>query len=146
MDKLIKTLTSLFRTQKNRPMKVKEMAGKLGVPSEEYQSFRNGVRELHREGLLLRVKKGRYTLRGMTELVEGRIRVRHRGDARLQPDVDGAVSVTVASRDRNGAIDRDYVSVMITGETGRGGPRGKVVEVVRRAHPRMSGFSDTGKG
>ncbi len=141
---LVDELTSLFRAEGNRPMKIKELAKRLGVPSDTYRNFRDEVRALYRNGFLVRVRKGRYALGEMSNLVEGRIRVRRDGSARLAASGEPESSVYISRFNRLGAIDGDRVRVMVTGETGRESPRGKVVEVLERAHPRVAGYLSVG--
>jgi ribonuclease R len=146
MKDLTEILADLFREQSNRPMKVKEIAKRLGIRTESYRSFRDRVRELHREGFLVKVRKGKYALKDMADLVEGKIRVRRDGSGRLLTDDKEGKTLYLSPRDRKNAIHGDYVRALVVGESRRGDRRGRVIEVLRRAHPWVAGFLDSHKG
>jgi ribonuclease R len=121
-------------------MKVKEMAKRLEIPSDEYRSFRDRVRELMKEGFLIKVRKGKYALHGETELYEGRIEVRKDSKAHVRPDGEGEEKIFISLPDRKGAVNGDRVRVLIVGESRKWGTRrGRVVEIVHRAHPIIAG-------
>ncbi len=146
MKDLTEILADLFREQSNRPMKVKEIAKRLGIRTDSYRSFRDRVRDLHREGFLVKVKKGKYALKGMADLEDGKIRVRRDGSGRLLIDDKDGKTLYISPRDRKNAIDGDYVRALVIGESRRGSSRGRVIEVLRRAHPWVAGFLDSYKG
>ena len=144
MKSLADKLTSLFRGEGNRPMKIKELAKRLDVPSDDYRIFRNEVRDLYGKGFLVRVKKGRYALGGMTDLVEGRIKVRRNGSAGLTGLPLESKRNYILRFNRKGAIDGDRVRVLITGKSSRDVLGGRGFGVLDRAHSMVAGYLSLG--
>ncbi len=140
INDIIDRISTLFRDHGNRPMKIKEMAKRLEIPSGEYRSFRHRVGELLEEGFLVKARKGKYTLRDEAEMYVGRIEVRKDGRAHVKPDVEGEEKIYISLPDRKGAVNGDRVRVVVVGESGRwGARRGRIVEIVHRAHPVIAG-------
>ena len=139
-DTLMRTITELFRSSGNRPMKVKEMAGRLGIPAEAYRSFRNRVRALYKDNLLVRGGKGRWLLRGGTERVEGGVGVGGGGSALGGPGGGREDVLFIRRADRRGSVSGDRGRVLVqSGFRGGREGRGRVVEILERAHPVFSG-------
>jgi len=121
-------------------MKVKELARRMDIPAESYRTFRNQVIALYREGFLVKVRKGKYALGRMAECREGRIRVQSDGTAYLSVGKGAGNRLFIPLRDRGGAVDGDLVRFIVM-EEGRGqGGRGRVVEILERAHPAFPGY------
>jgi ribonuclease R len=146
LDDLSNILADLYRRAGNRPMKIKEMAKRLDVPSDLYRTFRDGVRDLYGGGFLVRVRKGRYQLARSVELREGRIAVRRDGSALLKPVAPGQEPVRISARDRKDAVHGDRVRVLVDEDRGRWGWTGRVVEVLERAHPMIGGVLVRSRG
>ncbi len=113
--------------------RMKDLAREIGVAPRSYRSFRQLVRELEAEGLLVRLRSNRFALAGEHHLVAGQLRVHPRGfgfvvSAGQQSDLyipRGALGA---------AIDGDEVQAEITGQDADGrGPEGRIVSVVRPA-------------
>jgi ribonuclease R len=56
-----------------RPLKVRELARKMEITDEEYGTFRRTIREMLRNGLLVKMKRGKIGLPAKSDLVVGRL-------------------------------------------------------------------------
>ncbi len=120
-------------------MKVRELARHMKVPQPEYRGFRRLVKDLEREGALIKLRNGRLAGTQNRNLVLGRLSVTSGGFGFLSPDEPGP-DVFLRQTALGSALDGDRVLVRVTL---RGGtqtqPEGEVVRVVERAVRVLSG-------
>lgn len=120
-------------------MKVRELARHMKVPQPEYRGFRRLVKDLEREGTLIKLRNGRLAGTQNRNLVRGRLSVTSGGFGFLSPDEPGP-DVFLRQTALGSALDGDRVLVRVTL---RGGtqtqPEGEVVRVVERAVRVLSG-------
>jgi ribonuclease R len=122
-----------------QPGKMKELARQLGVSQTEYRAFSRLVKELEREGRLVRGRHNRYLLPGAAHQVVGRLRVYAKGFGRVSQEGDQE-DIFLPPQALGGALDGDLVRVEITTRNGRqGGPEGRVIEVVEQGRRQFVG-------
>jgi len=122
------------------PVRARALARALGVDREEYQEFRQALRELHKKGLVVRRGGGRLGLAEGGNRVTGVLDVAAGGYGFVAPE-QGGEDIFITQRDLAGALDGDTVLVEVTGR-GRGkgrGPRGQVIKVLRRGRTHLVG-------
>ncbi len=120
------------------PLRPKELARVLRVPTEEYRRFRDTLRSLEREGRIYRVKGHRYGTPATMDLVAGALSLTRGGDAFLRPSAGGE-DVFVPAADLAFAMDGDRVVVRIESRPPGRRPVGRVIKVLERAHGRIVG-------
>jgi ribonuclease R len=113
-----------------RPLKAKELARKLDVPTGDYRDFKSFLRGLQAAGELYQVKHGRYAPPDRINLVVGHLTVIRSGAAFLAPEKSGE-DVYVPAEELGNAYHGDKVVVRV--ESRRGRPEGRVVRVLERA-------------
>jgi len=148
-DDLLRILDQLHREHVSR----QELAERLDAGAEDRQAFRAAVRELEADGVLIRVKKNYYAVRGRARLVTGKLQCHRSGFGFVIPDPDchPGGDVYVRAADLGDATHGDRVAVQLLdarpgaapepARPGRSGPRleGRVVRVLERGTPRIIG-------
>ncbi len=131
------------------PLRARTLAKALGVEGERYTEFRQALRELHQKGIVVRRRGGKLGLAEPTGLVTGVIDVTSGGFGFVTPEGGGA-DIYVSQRGLAGALDGDTVMVKVTGKGRRPGegPRGHIVQVIRRGRTHLVGtyHSQEGRG
>lgn len=138
-------LIKALHTSRKGPLKAKELANRLDVPSSDYRAFKEMLSELVEGGSLYRVKGQRYAVPSKINLVVGRISLTRRGDGFVQPD-EGGADLFVASSLLESAMDGDKVVVRIERRPRGRSPEGRVIKVLERAHDSIVGIYQHGGG
>ena len=130
-DDLLRILDQLHREHVSR----QELAERLDAGAEDRQAFRAAVRELEADGVLIRVKKNYYAVRGRARLVTGKLQCHRSGFGFVIPDPDchPGGDVYVRAADLGDATHGDRVAVQLLdarpgaapepARPGRSGPR-----------------------
>ncbi|MFC1575291.1 ribonuclease R [Gemmatimonadota bacterium] len=127
-----------LRESRRGPLKSKDLARALDIPTEDYRQFRELLREMESSGAVYRVKGQRYALPGKINLQVGTLSVTRGGDGFLVPD-DGGRDVFVPSSLLESAMDGDQVVVRIESRPKGRNPEGRVIKVLKRSHPTVVG-------
>ncbi len=120
------------------PMKAKELAQALRVPTERYRAFKSFLRDLEQSGELYRTRKSRYAVPGKINLTVGVLKLIRAGDAFLNTEGEGG-DVFVPSQNLESAMDGDRVAVRIESHPKGRAPVGRVVKVLDRARETVVG-------
>lgn len=126
------------------PLKPKELARALDVPTDEYRAFKRLLSGLERAGKVYRVKGNRYALPGSMDLVVGRASLTRNGDAFIRPD-EGGGDVYVPGLNLASTLDGDRVVVRIEGRPPGRSPVGRVIKVLERARTTVVGTLHRGR-
>ena len=114
-DRVIRALAE----SKRGPLKPKELARTLGVPSNGYRSFKRFLTSLEKAGKIQRVKGHRFIIPESVGLESGIIVLTRAGDGFVRLD-SGSKDVFIGARHLNTAMDGDRVLARI--ESRRRGP------------------------
>lgn len=138
------------------PLRIEELAEKLGLEEGQQRKLRSLLRREEREGRVARLRRDRYAIPQDVDLISGKIMFRQSGSARLLP-VDKAGMVTgepypIRAEDTWVALHGDRVLCRIVREgrpvKNRGGngrpqsetqPNVRVIRILERASPTMTG-------
>jgi len=126
-----KRIVEFIRERSHRPMKTRELAVELEIPDEDYRRFRQIVRELIRDGELIKLNRNRIGLASELDVAVGKLAVTKKGIGFLIRD-DGKEDVFVPETQFLNALDGDKVMIRFTGQH-HGRPAGSVIRVVERA-------------
>jgi ribonuclease R len=121
-----------------RPMKPKELARDLKIPTGDYRRFKRMLDDLEKEGRIYRSRGNRYAVPRQINLVVGRLQVIRSGDGFVVPD-EGGEDVYVPSSGLESAMDGDQVVARVEGTGRNGRPAGRIVKVLKRARPTLVG-------
>ena len=128
----------------NKPLRAREIAKYLKIPPEERGALREKLKELARNGKLVKLRGSKYALPEKLNLVIGKLCVYREGFGFVDP-LEGGKGVFVPGRNMAGAMNGDIVAVEIVKE-GRDGKReGKVVSIIERAVKRVVGRVEKSK-
>ncbi len=119
--------------QQERPLKLRELAKALRVPEAAYRDFRRLVRQLEREGALVRLRGNRYGPPDRLNLAVGRLSVNPDGFGFVARETGGS-DIFVGASGLGTALHADRVVVRLIRRGGRRSqPEGEVVRVLERA-------------
>ena len=124
--------------QPHKPLKLRELAKLMDVPEGDYGSFRRSIRSMLRDGLLVKMKRGRIGLPGKVNVVAGRLVSGRSGYGFVVPD-DGNEDVYVRDENMGHAFHGDRVLVTILGR--RRGParEGTITKILKRTKQDLVG-------
>ena len=131
------------REEADRPLKPRELAQALGVRRTDYPDFRNLLQRLVADGKLYRQREGRLAAPRDLNLRIGRLEVTGGGHGFVVPD-DGPPDVFVRDRDLGGGVEGDRVVARIERRPPNRNPRGRIIQIVERAHSRIVGVFHAG--
>ncbi len=127
-----------------RPIRPRELAHEMKIPEKNYRKFRNQLKELIREGELVRIKGGRIGPPDKMNLKVGKIQITRQGFGFLAPD-DGSEEIYIRANDTKTALNHDRVVVRVK-PTRRGKkPEGEVVKLLERATDTIVGTYHSSK-
>ena len=127
-DRVIQALAE----SKRGPLKPKELARTLGVPSKGYHSFKRFLTSLEKAGKIQRVKGHRFIIPESVGLEAGVIVLTRAGDGFVRLD-SGSMDVFIGARHLNTAMDGDRVLTRIESRRRGRSPEGVVVSVLDRS-------------
>jgi len=130
----------------NKPLRAREIAKYLGIPQEDRERLRSKLKELCRQGRLVKLKGARFGLPEKLGLVVGKLCVYREGFGFVDPIDGGGKGVFISSRSMGGAMNGDIVAVEIVKEGREGRKEGRIVSVVERAVKRLVGRVEKSKG
>ena len=133
-DRVIRALVE----SKRGPLKPKELARTLGVPSNGYRSFKRFLTSLEKAGKIQRVKGHRFIIPESVGLESGIIVLTRAGDGFVRLD-SGSKDVFIGARHLNTAMDGDRVLTRIESRRRGRSPEGVVVSVLDRARDTIVG-------
>ena len=133
-DRVIRALAE----SKRGPLKPKELARTLGVPSNGYRSFKRFLTSLEKAGKIQRVKGHRFIIPESVGLESGIIVLTRAGDGFVRLD-SGSKDVFIGARHLNTAMDGDRVLTRIESRRRGRSPEGVVVSVLDRARDTIVG-------
>ena len=123
---------------KRGPLKPKELARTLGVPSNGYHSFKRFLTSLEKAGKIQRVKGHRFIIPESVGLESGVIALTRAGDGFVRLDSDSK-DVFIGARHLNTAMDGDRVLVRIESRRRGRSPEGVVASVLDRSRDTIVG-------
>ncbi|ASW43386.1 ribonuclease R [Clostridium isatidis] len=134
------TLLSFMREEAYRPMDIQELASIFNINESEYRAFKRVLKNMEKEGLIIRTKKDKYGVPERLGLIRGTLQVHQKGFAFLLPELEGEKDVFIPSSALNGGMNGDIVLVEITKEDKNGKKReGEVVEIIERTNNEIIG-------
>ena len=127
-----------------RPLKLRELAKALKISEEEYGGFRRMIRSMLRDGLLVKVKRGRLGLPEKLNLVVGGLVSTKSGYGFVVPE-DKSEDVYVRADDVGTALHGDKVVARLRSR--RKGPtrEGAIIKILKRARTNLVGTYHEGK-
>ncbi|MFO8009123.1 MAG: ribonuclease R [Candidatus Brocadiia bacterium] len=142
---------NLVRSRSYRQMTTDELARHFSVKPDEMDEFVSLLRDLERQGELVKVKKKHWVNPDRADLLVGRLQCNARGFGFLLPVREDVEDVYVAEEDMGEAMDGDLVVLELGGGKGRGrrrrklGPAGRVIKVIEHRNQQVVGTFTPGR-
>lgn len=134
-----KVVLELIQHQDYRPMKIKEIAMVLEVPSEDRDALDEIMEKLCKEGKIIKTKKGKFVLPKSLLMITGKFIANQKGFGFVE--IEGEEEdVFIPSKYVNGAFHGDQVAIRLI-KVAEGGRRkeGEIVEVLNRGKSEIIG-------
>ena len=120
------------------PLPPRDLAERLGVPTDEYEAFNREVEELERAGRIVRNRAGLLLVAARANLLSGQVQGHRDGFGFLIRD-DGGPDVVLSEHEMAKVLHGDRVLARITGADRRGRPEGEIVEVIESRTNKLVG-------
>src|SRR4030095_2970469 len=134
-------ILKLFAAKPRGRLTPAEIQRRAGFHPNELPSVVDALRELCRNGRLVRLKKNHYALPDRQNLVNGRVQAHPDGYGFLIPDDKDAEDLYLNRREMRRVMHGDRVMARIDRKA-RGGTEVHIVQVLERAHKRLLGTYD----
>jgi ribonuclease R len=127
-----------------QPLSGRDILANFQLSRAERQAAVGLLKALVKEGTLVRLSGGRYTLPRQVNLVTGTVSAHRDGYGFVSPSSGEGSDVFVPARFMGEVMDGDRVVVRV--ESGRGGkPEGSIIRVLERAHQTVVGRYEVGR-
>jgi ribonuclease R len=136
-----KKILDLFGKKPRTRLTPVEIQKRAGFGRDEVQRVVDALRELTREGQIVRLKKNHYALPAAQNLVTGRVHAHPDGFGFLIPDGKGAEDLYLNRREMRRVMHGDRVMVRADRKK-RGGVESHIVQILERAQKRLIGTYD----
>ncbi|MDK2793789.1 MAG: ribonuclease [Caldanaerobacter sp.] len=143
--KIKERLLQLLREEDYKPSKIEEIMDMLHIDYNQRKILEATLKEMEKEGLVFKTKRGKYALPERLGLVRGRIDGHPKGYGFLIPEEQGIKDIFIPISGMNGAMDGDLVLVrVIEGAEGKS-QEGEVVKILKRANTTIVGTYEKNK-
>lgn len=140
------SLINFMREQAYKPMDIQELAKVFNINKFEYKDFKNVLKAIEKEGLILRTKAEKYGLPERMGLIIGKLQCHQKGYGFLIPEEEGEKDVFIPASFMNGAMHGDRIIVKITREDLNGKKReGEIIRILERANKTIIGIYENSK-
>ncbi|MGH7927512.1 MAG: ribonuclease R family protein, partial [Candidatus Binatia bacterium] len=129
---------NLFAKKPRLHLTPAEIHRRGGFPTRELQSVIDALRDLCREGRLVRLRKNHYALPNSQNLVTGRIHAHPDGYGFLIPEDKNAEDVYINRREMRRVMHGDQVMVRVD-QKQRGGTEAHIVQIIQRGQKQLLG-------
>jgi ribonuclease R len=138
---LTQLITDVLQQSKNKPLNYKQVSSKLNVVDDESKkAIQEILTEETKSGNLQEVGKGKYVLKELKTIVQGRVDLTADGSAYIIPEGELEDDIYVAPRKLRNALHGDIVKVHAY-ESRRGRKKeGEVLEIIKRARETYIGL------
>lgn len=135
-----------MRARTYRPLLIKELMRDLGVSKDDRHDFKHLLRELQREGEIVKIRGNRYGLPEKMNLAVGKFSAHPDGYGFVMPEAEGEPDIYIAPRNIVGAMHGDKVVARVEHEKGPGKQEGRIIRILGRAVTRVVGRYESGHG
>ncbi len=128
-------ISRFFREQPNSVVNHKQLSAKIGIKdAAEKQILIAVIESMIKDGLIAEERRGKYRWTGPVDELEGIISFNRSGNAFVE--IQGfARDIMIPEQYTDRALDGDLVGIrLLSSRQGSGRPKGKVINIVERAH------------
>lgn len=129
------------------PLSAEELAVQLNLGGKELGGFWQVLKELEKQGIIVKTRYNTYGLPRAMGLVTGRCQVTSKGFAFVVPlEKNGDPDLFIPASALTGAMDGDTVIARVSSGSRDDRPEGKIIRIVERAHHKLVGtFTQSGE-
>lgn len=129
-----------MREKAYNPMTADELADRLDIGQLDMPGFFEVLRELEREGEIIKTRKKRYGIPEKMDLVTGRLQCHQKGFGFVLPRDEMYEDIYIPADGINGAMHNDRViAKIVKGKTEGAKTEGEIVRILERANKRVVG-------
>ncbi len=122
----------------SKPLKIRDLAKRMGVPQEDYPNFRRLIKDAISSGQLLKARGGRLVAEPKKGFTQGKLYMARSGHGFVIPD-NKSGEIYIAPRDLGGALHGEQVRLIIKDTRAGKNREGKIVGVIDREKGRLVG-------
>src|SRR5437762_3354171 len=126
-----------------RPLDKSELAKALGRKSGIRMGLNQALRDLERAGEIARIRKNRYVLPPLADLITGKLHIHQAGYGFLISEKSGEPDIFIAAENTGTAMHGDRVVARISRDASnartKGRREGRVIRILERAHDTIVG-------
>ena len=138
--KLNEKILEFMREKAYNPMTADELADLLDIGQLDMPGFFEVLRELEREGEIIKTRKKRYGIPEKMDLVTGRLQCHQKGFGFVLPRDEMYEDIYIPADGINGAMHSDRViAKIVKGKTEGAKTEGEIVRILERANKRVVG-------
>lgn len=138
--KLNEKILEFMREKAYNPMTADELADRLDIGQLDMPGFFEVLRELEREGEIIKTRKKRYGIPEKMDLVTGRLQCHQKGFGFVLPRDEMYEDIYIPADGINGAMHNDRViAKIVKGKTEGAKTEGEIVRILERANKRVVG-------
>ena len=138
IDKTQEKILALFNKQPRARFTPAEVQRRAGIERGDLQAIIDALRQLCRDGRLVRLKKNHYALPDRQNLLRGRVHAHPDGYGFLILEDKGSDDVYLNRREMRRVMHGDQVMVRIDRKQ-RGGSEAHIVQIIERGQKRLLG-------
>lgn len=128
-----------FKEISYRPLRMREMLVTFNVSKEERRAFKRLIKELLKDGEIIKTRKNQYGLPEKMGLIIGRLRCHRDGYGFVIPEKPGEADIFIPNRSLYGAMHGDRVVVRVEHLREGAKREGRIIRILERAHKRIIG-------
>src|SRR5256884_3420182 len=141
--KIQEQILALLGSANYRPLNKSELAKALGRKSGVRMGLNQALRDLERAGEIARIRKNRYVLPPVADLVTGTLHIHQAGYGFLISEKPGEPDIFIAAENTGTAMHGDRVVARISRDAPyariKGRREGRVIRILERAHDTIVG-------
>lgn len=122
----------------DRPLLLREILQRLGLPKEQRQKARQFLRDFAEEGKIVRIRGNRYGLPSKMNLIVGRLKAHPDGYGFVIPEAEGEEDIFISPRNLKEAMHGDRVVARIE-SIRRKGKEGSIIRILERKTRKIVG-------
>ncbi len=124
--------------EEDRPLLLREILRRLGLPKEQRQRAREFLRDLAEAGRIVRIRGNRYGLPSKMNLVVGKIKTHPDGYGFVIPEAEGEEDIFISPRNLKEAMHGDRVVARVE-SIRRKGKEGSIIRILERKTRKVVG-------
>src|SRR5512141_857707 len=146
MDISKQKILEFMRSRTYRPLLFKELMKELAIPRGDREEFKVSVRELIRDGEMVKIRGERYGLPEKMNLIVGKLSAHPDGYGFVVSEKEGEPDIYIAPRNMMGAMHGDKVVARVEHERIPGKQEGRIIRILDRGVTKVVGKYESGRG